>query len=156
MKVKKCKKRVSGLDMLKKILRPTVNHLDLQVIRGVFKKPLIDHEQRYTISVNGIKTDLCVWYGYFNHTSAEQLSTVTQVFSDKSKQQHFHTAHTFSKELKRFDNRKGQHKMIKLMFSTKELDNDTWNKIAGFSFDDRYDTLQQLDTGNLVRPSNLN
>lgn len=126
-----------------------------QSLDDVCARPLIDHEQRYTITVNSIKTNLFVAYGYFNETSDEQLSALQQVFADKGKQGHLHATYTLAKEVYRFDGRPGQHKMIKLMLSTQAFDQDAWRKVAAFSFDDRYDVLQVQECGSVARPSNF-
>lgn len=160
VKVNKCRKRLTGRDMLKNILigshrdTPTV-HFQIKNAIQSFKYPLIDHEKRCTITVNGCKSDLAVAYGYFNPTSAGQLSCLQQVFTDNRRDGHVHAIYTLGKERKLFDGRLGQHKMIKLMLSTQSFDQDTWRKVAAFCFDDRYDVLQVQDCGSVARPSNF-
>lgn len=102
-----------------------------------------------------MKTDLYVAYGYFNETSAKQLSALQQVFADKGRQGHLHAIYTLAKEDYRFDGRPGRHKMIKLMLSTQAFAQDAWRKVAAFCFDDRYDVLQVQECGSVARPSNF-
>lgn len=164
VKVNKCRKRLKAWDMLKHILTGTRHHTpkstqafsdSCECSKDAFSYPLIDHQQRYTITVDGNKTDLYVAYGYFNDTSAKQLLALQQVFTDKEKEGHLHAIFTLAKEDYRFDGRLGQHKMIKLMLSTQSFDHDAWRKVAAFCFDNRYDVLQIQDCGSVARPSNF-
>lgn len=116
--------------------------------------PLLDHAHLWTISYDSKKVDVMVAYGYGNETSEKQLADLRRFFTDKGKQGHLHAIHTLSKEVP-CGNGLYSDRMIKLMMSTDSLDKDTWNTIAAFSFDDRYDLLQFRDDGwKCVRPSN--
>lgn len=109
--------------------------------RSVCERPLLDHAQVYNIACGGKKSKVMVCYGYYNERSCEQLRNLQHFLIDKDKRGHFRSIYTLGKEGENFEGKMTRDKMIKLMLSTETLDDDTWQKIAAFSFDKRYDVI---------------